>query len=360
MRNPAFIFTTILWCLVAGNIFSQDVTKVTNLKEGKWSDTSIWPQHKVPNENDPVLLSYNILIDTIAFCKSLMTNGCDVTVLSGCHLTITGGPVLKSKNIIRLSATTAGSEYGLRKWEWKYDSLNRCTELLDLRKSEANDTFKVFARFSFFYSGSSITPFRVFQDQNGENIKSDAYFKFDSVGKKIQDSIIYIHAALGQLLKIYDYRYESDTIYSHFRRANISWTDPSTDFTFNTNDTIYLSGGNALEFRKQSGSLSKTTETYHFTYDNGVNPLAHQNIAAFYKLGPDFNFNRWQILESVRENLAITGFNNNNITSYYEASSPQRVVSYTYHYDNDNYPIECTISFSYFSGISKVTYEYKD
>ena len=360
MKNSPFIFLTLLWCLITSTTFSQNVTTTTNVKEGKWSDTSIWSNNRLPNENDQISLSYNIEIDTTAFCQSLTTNSYSVIVLSGNRLTITGSSILKNKNIIRLSTTTRGSDYVLRKWEWKYDNLNRCTELLESMRFNFNDTFRVFARSTFFYFGASNSPFRVFQDQYEANIKSDVYFKFNSEGKKIQDSIIYTHPANGQLLKIFDYKHEGSFVFGHFRMANISWKDPSTDFTFNTHDTMYLSGGNTVVVRKQFRSFSRQVEKYSFTYDNRINPLTQQNIAAFYQLGPDLNYNRWLLLEATNKNLAIIGFNKNNITSFYETNSPQTVVSYSYIYDNDNYPIESIISFSYTSEISKVTYEYKD
>lgn len=229
-----------------------------------------------------------------------------------------------------------------------------------MRKFDLNDTFRIHARFSFFYSGASNTPSRVFQDQHGENIKSDVYFKFNSKGEKIQDSIIYIHPALGQLLKIFNYTYEPAVIYAHFRMTNISWTDPFTDFTFKTNDTKYLSVRNAVEVRKRYGTSFGKAEKYFFTYDNGINPLTQQNIVAFYQFGPEFNNNRWLILEAISENLSIIGFNKNNITSLYETDSPQTVASYTYTYDSDDYPVESIIRFSYPSDTSRVEYEYED
>src|SRR5688500_991996 len=119
MKNFPNTFLTVLCVLVTTTTFCQNVAPGTNVKVGKWSDTSIWNDNKYPTENDHVSLSHNIVIDTIAFCKSLTTNGYNVIVLSGSHLTIKGSSILKNKNIIRLSTISRGFDHVVRKWEWK-------------------------------------------------------------------------------------------------------------------------------------------------------------------------------------------------------------------------------------------------
>lgn len=63
---------------------------VTNVKTGVWSDATIWSNNIVPADTINIVLSYDIVIDTNAGCRSLNTNGHNVTVNSGFTLNVAG------------------------------------------------------------------------------------------------------------------------------------------------------------------------------------------------------------------------------------------------------------------------------
>ena len=66
---------------------------VTSVKNGNWSDASVWSNNKVPDAHTVVLLYHNVDIDIVnATCKSLTPyrNSVICTVLAGKALKITG------------------------------------------------------------------------------------------------------------------------------------------------------------------------------------------------------------------------------------------------------------------------------
>ena len=78
-------FTIFLFLLI--NIsFGQ----VTNVKSGAWSDQTVWNNNIIPTDTTRIILSYDIHIDINAYCKSLNTNGHNVTVDLGITLNISG------------------------------------------------------------------------------------------------------------------------------------------------------------------------------------------------------------------------------------------------------------------------------
>ena len=49
--------------------------QVTNLNFDSWSNPLSWSNNTIPSSNDSVYLSYDIIIDINASCKSFNTNG---------------------------------------------------------------------------------------------------------------------------------------------------------------------------------------------------------------------------------------------------------------------------------------------
>ncbi len=78
-------FTTFLFLLI--NIsFGQ----VTNVKTGAWSDPTVWNNNIIPSDTTNIILNYDIHVDINANCRSLNTNGHNVTVDLGIPLNISG------------------------------------------------------------------------------------------------------------------------------------------------------------------------------------------------------------------------------------------------------------------------------
>ena len=81
MKTYLLFFYTLLF---STGIFAQ----ISTIKPGAWSDVSVWPGNSLPGMNDDVVLHHDIVIDVSGFCRSLNTNGHNVTVISGSNLSI--------------------------------------------------------------------------------------------------------------------------------------------------------------------------------------------------------------------------------------------------------------------------------
>ena len=79
-------YFTIFLFLIINISFGQ----VTNVKSGVWSDQTVWSNNIIPTDTTRIILNYDIHIDINAFCKSLNTNGRNVTVNPGNRLNVSG------------------------------------------------------------------------------------------------------------------------------------------------------------------------------------------------------------------------------------------------------------------------------
>lgn len=64
--------------------------QVTNIKTGAWSDQAVWSNNIIPTDTTRIILNYDIHIDISAHCKSLNTNGHNVTIDLGIVLNVSG------------------------------------------------------------------------------------------------------------------------------------------------------------------------------------------------------------------------------------------------------------------------------
>src|SRR5438874_12596207 len=64
--------------------------QVTNVRVGIWSDQTVWSNNTIPTDTTNITLNYDIVIDINATCKSLNTNGHNVTVNSGLTFNVSG------------------------------------------------------------------------------------------------------------------------------------------------------------------------------------------------------------------------------------------------------------------------------
>lgn len=84
--------------LIKGQSVIGTDTAITTLKDGNWSDASIWSKLAVPGIHDSIVLSHNVAVDINAFCKTINLNGKSLTVNTGFKLTIDGvKPVINSQ-----------------------------------------------------------------------------------------------------------------------------------------------------------------------------------------------------------------------------------------------------------------------
>jgi arylsulfatase B len=101
-KKCIFLILTCYSCLCIG--------QTTNVKNGIWSDKTVWSTNTIPTQNDNIILAFNVIVDIHANCKSLVTNGHSTYINAGVNLCIseTGGCINKSPNIIFIIADDMG------------------------------------------------------------------------------------------------------------------------------------------------------------------------------------------------------------------------------------------------------------
>src|SRR4051794_40846365 len=50
------------------------------MKAGVWSDHTVWSNNMIPDDTTDIVLSYEMVVDVNATCRSLNTNGHNLTV----------------------------------------------------------------------------------------------------------------------------------------------------------------------------------------------------------------------------------------------------------------------------------------
>ncbi|MEO6720579.1 MAG: hypothetical protein ABIN67_09430 [Ferruginibacter sp.] len=80
------VYLTIFLFLLINICFGQ----VTNVKSGLWSDPAVWSNNIIPTDTTHVILSYDIQVNINAACKTLKTNGHQVTVNLAMNLFVSG------------------------------------------------------------------------------------------------------------------------------------------------------------------------------------------------------------------------------------------------------------------------------
>lgn len=66
--------------------------QVTNLSAGLWSNPAIWSNNLLPVDTTDINLNFDLVIDINTACRSLQTNGHNVTINAGVILHLTGVP----------------------------------------------------------------------------------------------------------------------------------------------------------------------------------------------------------------------------------------------------------------------------
>jgi hypothetical protein len=213
---------------------------------------------------------------------------------------------------------------------FSYDQANRCTEIKigTIDSSVSNPFFSLKQTLTFGYDGTSILPSSFASVKTVfPNLIVTYYYKYNSYGRKITDSVRVKNTAGDPADRVIHYEYNNDQVYA---------TPKLTGFPMENNsfDTLsLLKGGNIGKvIAKFIRSTGDQTATYTFTYDQFANPYNKLNIAnSLYfehaSLGIGYN---------VPLETHYMGVTINNMTSW---TSGNFTMQFRYLYDRDQYPV---------------------
>ena len=212
-----------------------------------------------------------------------------------------------------------------------YDGANRCTEIKlgTIDSSVSNPAFNLTQTLTFSYGGSnSLLPSSLASVRTVfPNLVTNFYYKYNSQGRKITDSVRVKNQAGDPADRTVHYVYDNDRVYT---------TPLLTGFSMENNslDTLsLLTGGNIEKLVSRTiRSTGDQVVTYSFAYDKSISPYNKLNIAnSLYfenaALGLGYN---------IPLEMHYQGVTTNNMTSYTTGSY---TVIFKYLYDQDKYPV---------------------
>jgi len=211
-----------------------------------------------------------------------------------------------------------------------YDNANRCTEIKigTIDSSIANPVFVLKQTLSFTYDGSALLPSSFSSVKTVfPNLVTTFYYKYNSQGRKISDSVRVKNQAGDPADRVINYVYDYDKVYA---------TPVLTGFSMENNslDTLLLLTRGNIEklVSRIIRAAGDQIVTYTFTYDQSVSPYNKLNIAnSLYfesaALGIGYN---------VPLETHYMGVTTNNMTSW---TTGNYTVRFSYLYNQDQYPV---------------------
>ena len=212
-----------------------------------------------------------------------------------------------------------------------YDNAKRCTEIKigTIDSAISNPVFNLTQTLTLSYDGpSSLLPSSFSSVKTVfPNLVTTFYYKYNSQGRKIMDSVRVKNQAGDPADRVIHYAYDNDRVYA---------TPVLTGFSMENNslDTLSLLKGGNIE--KLVSRIIKSTGdqivSYTFTYDQFISPYNKLNIAnSLYfesaALGIGYN---------VPLETHYMGVTINNMTSW---TTGNYTVIFKYLYDQDRYPV---------------------
>ena len=214
---------------------------------------------------------------------------------------------------------------------FSYDNAKRCTEIKigTIDSAISNPVFNLTQTLTLSYDGSSsLLPSSLSSVKTVfPNLTTTFYYKYNSQGRKIMDSVRVKNQAGNPADRVIHYAYDIDRVYA---------TPVLTGFPMENNslDTLSLLKGGNIE-KLVSRFIRSTGDqivSYIFTYDQFVSPYNKLNIAnSLYfesaALGLGYN---------VPLETHYMGVTTNNMTSW---TTGNYTVMFKYLYDQDRYPV---------------------
>ncbi|MGI8583844.1 MAG: hypothetical protein ACR2KX_16730 [Chitinophagaceae bacterium] len=214
---------------------------------------------------------------------------------------------------------------------FSYDGNNRCTEIKIgiIDSSQTNPAFNLKQTLTLNYNGASVLPSSVSSVRTVfPHLVTIFYYKYNSEGLKIQDSVQVKNTAGDPAYRTVKYVYDKDQVYT----TPVLSGFPYDNIPF---DTLSLLKNGNIErvVSKMKTSTGDLIATYAFTYDKYISPYNKLNIAnSLY-----FENSAIGLGYNVPLETHYMGVTINNMTSW---SSGSYTVSFKYVYDADKYPLK--------------------
>ena len=283
MKTISILFLLSIFCYAAA---AQ--TSMVNLRAGSWKMPHTWLYERVPNDTDNVVLMRDILVDVNATCRSLTTNGYNVTVAPGYHLTITGhdslatadtDTLIAALSVVYVGDTTGGDVIDQVYKKYEYDAQKRVSKTIVYDDDAEKTTL-------YFYNGNSRLPYKIIHTDPCDEMVNDqclvhndtSYYTYNADGIVIRDSSRSLEGLYALHYKrVYRYDISSDSVirYGAINNFTISiGINDTTAYEYFEKDTVYyqriLNNGNIVY---QFANSRHGHDEHIFTQDHHKNPL---------------------------------------------------------------------------------------
>lgn len=225
---------------------------------------------------------------------------------------------------------TAQPQKAIQIIDFKYDSLNRVTEIVYSSGDSVNGAINsyIVRTNKCFYNGTETNPYKTIGFKLPLGYPSgDVYHYYTNSGILTADSTGTWRVYTGYYKR--EFAWSSDKIIA-------THNNTYSGFLRQTKDTMFIDGNNITGYNT---TLTGDIEEYKFKYDNKINPLAKLNIAAFTVVDGTDGI----------EGFVAPGYCKNNITETTKksikilvngTSTTTTTTAFIYTYNNKGLPIE--------------------
>ncbi|MEO5888896.1 MAG: hypothetical protein ABIQ31_01525 [Ferruginibacter sp.] len=256
MRSLPLIVLSTFFCY---SIFGQ----ISNLKQGTWSDHTVWSNNLDPVSTDDIILNFDVTVDKNSFCKSLNTNGHKVTIIAGVNLSIGGSAAIDTATLLKIISVNYSngvpSDSTARLIKNAYANGRRKIIVSQIDLPESTDTF-----------------YTAFNYNNQNQLINISYYENDAAAGVYNENITWQN---NKVIKIV-----SDEAGTPYRTDDFTYTPngPFTNITIKTSpplsqDTTY--SGNEIQYI--------FSYKYYLSVDAKFAGVSKKNFSHYYYLnGP--------------------------------------------------------------------------
>ncbi len=197
-------------------------------------------------------------------------------------------------------------------WTYTYDANKR---VIRMKAVSAEIGYPEFSDNQYFYNGSDTLPYKsiyIYGDGNTFQLDTTiSYFYFNSLGKRIKDSVLLLSNGTSLTYSLNYYQYSGDKIYGLAKDSTIDYSGTYVNKTF---DTATVLNGNIV-FNVKHGDYSRTVIS-SFNYDDKPSPFAKLSNSKTYIIFPSGE-TLHKHMPQINNRLKVREESFNNGISYY-------------------------------------------